>query len=266
MFELESNNIGTQKVSYYKNLIPHVEEIKELYLGGMGLELIGNKFNTSRHIIRKILLKQNIEIKSRGSAEQRTVLNNPFLGETEEIFYWIGYLAADGSLAKGTNKINLISKDYEHLIKFNEFVRNPNKIANSGVNCFTTYFSNKEVFDYLVSIGITPNKADNFNLSIPVNKFIFRGYFDGDGSTWGADGCTMRFKITSSSLKWVKNCQSYLETEGFKSSIYRKDGTNFDSYDLTLIEYNVREFVNFLYKDAKIFLDRKREKCGRFLL
>ena len=119
------------------------------------------------------------------------------------------------------------------------------------------------MWNVLNSYGCTPNKSLTLQFpSISIFKdeslirHFIRGYFDGDGSF-------SRYlnKITVSphiqiigTPEFLNDIVKYSNIVGIKSKDKRwKNNTEFLSYHLS----ESIEFINYIYKDSKIYLDRK---------
>ena len=107
--------------------------------------------------------------------------------------YAIGLLATDGCLSYPWNLIDLTSKDREQLENFNRCLGISIKIGSKTngrrfgkMPCLRIQFKNKEFFDFLISLGLTPRKSKTIGpLKIPLKYFwdFLRGVYDGDGSS-----------------------------------------------------------------------------------
>lgn len=192
--------------------------------------------------------------------------------DNEEKAYWAGFIAADGNIRKDFLKmrIELNIQDYIHLEKFKKSIQGENPISKSirpknhscyiDVNC-------KEFCLALNNLGITPKKSltlnINFNL-IPKelrNHFI-RGYFDGDGSInkyFRKDSNYCEWEISFISSK--KFLEQILEELNKKRNFY-SCGNNFKI--CFKAKQDIEDIINYLYKDATIYMDRKYEKIKEF--
>ena len=109
-----------------------------------------------------------------------------------ELAYIVGLLATDGNLSSDGRHINFTSKDVQLLKTFKKCLKLKNKIGlkNSGFlkkKYPYIQFGDIILYEWLLSIGLTPNKSKTIDkLKIP-NKYFFdflRGCFDGDGSCY----------------------------------------------------------------------------------
>lgn len=111
---------------------------------------------------------------------------------THELVYAVGLITTDGNLSKDARHIAFTSKDLDQVQTFAKILKTRNKILNvkGSYNPEKTYhkiqFGNKELYDFLLDVGLSPNKTKNLSrISIPDKFFVdfLRGHLDGDGST-----------------------------------------------------------------------------------
>lgn len=203
--------------------------------------------------------------------------------DTPESFYVAGFIAADGSLQKRQYskilKVCLSNADLPHLEKIKtalksdhpikEYDVKPGKLIKTSHKCVEIQIANNKIYDSLYKFNIVPNKT--FTYTMPewlanhtlVNHFM-RGYFDGDGciTLCGlGEGRTVRqlsFGILGTK-KFLEDYRAILEQKcGLNRNKIVAKGNVFSlSYSGNTI---VGEIHDFLYKNATIWLDRKREK------
>jgi transposase-like protein len=237
---------------------------------------LAKKVNYDPQTIKKFLIKQNVYNESKFDDHLIKKLD---IIETEKQAYWLGFLAADGSATKKQLNLLLAEKDLDHLLKFKEFIGVDYKIRKKK-----TILNDKIFYGYLYSVSSTkfvqsiikhniyPNKS--FTIEIPntiphhlLHHYI-RGLFDGDGSICDYKN-KLLFTITSSTKMCiqvqkilVKNCNlSYVKIANLKSTVSE------DYY--SILSYcgngNNIKIYEFLYKDATIFLERKKSVFNKIL-
>jgi len=121
--------------------------------------------------------------------------DNYFSQDTPEVFYWAGFIAADGCVKFKGNKykqlsIGLAQKDFEHLKKFKaaiNFDGPVHKISRKDYSGCEITISSSQMFDDLARFNIVPRKSliYTFPKWIAAHQFanhFMRGYNDGDGS------------------------------------------------------------------------------------
>ena len=199
--------------------------------------------------------------------------------DTEQKVYWLGFLFADGSLIKyGPSyyriSVTLSSKDAKHLSKLALFLDVKmhhydvlNKQVDKIYKRVVLHDTRKEDYEYIRSLGFVQRKSSK-NLYIPnvipsnmVHHFI-RGYFDGDGSVCirksGKQKGQKRFEIVAGHPAILEDIAGILRPiAGAKLRIYKQN-----PHKCWAIETSGRKckpIYNYLYKDATIYLERKKE-------
>lgn len=210
--------------------------------------------------------------------------------DTEEKAYWLGFIYADGYLDSSPLKnnqksyysfgIGLQIQDWEHLLKFNEFM------GHEKINLYTYIkdpkrpsciwrVRNRHLWETLNSYGCTPQKS--LTVKFP-DKKIFKdkkliknfihGYFDGDGDL------SYNKNIRKTSESWVvpklgfTGAKTFLEplAKWLKKELginYRWTHDKRHSEFTWHLNYNKKEsliLLNYFYKDAKIHLNRKYKR------
>ena len=252
---------------YKKTLLPE-------FLNGKSLTQIAKEYKVCRGTLALRLKQDGYQIINH---QNETKFNENIFDsiDTEEKAYWLGFLFADGALSlskSNTSKprycleLSLQLSDIVHLDKFNHFMQhNKNNIKYDSYRC-RWMISNKHLWETLNSYGCTPQKS--LTLKFPkleifkdkslIRHFI-RGYFDGDG-------CISRHvhsKSVSLNVSVIGTPEFLNELEingGFsKNSLRRiKDyRRSSQTIDLSFKKSEAIQFLNFLYKDSTIYLDRK---------
>jgi len=104
------------------------------------------------------------------------------------LWYLVGLIATDGSLSVDGRHIDITSKDYEFLQEIKNVLGIKNKIGNKYNNkrqrSFHIQITNKNFYEFLLSIGLKPNKSLTLGeIKTPEIYFLdfLRGVIDGDG-------------------------------------------------------------------------------------
>ncbi len=194
--------------------------------------------------------------------------------DTQEKAYWLGFLFADGYNTEAYRiTINLQWGDREHLerlklslgsshpiIKRIMKIKKLNEVARLDVNC-------RKICLDLANHGMV--KAKSLVLKWPITvptellRHFIRGYFDGDGC------------ITPS--KTAVGCISFCSSHSFIASLkkylvreldFSKNKVE-DTGNAAVVRWSGREiverFFHFIYKDATVYLPRKKEKMEKLL-
>lgn len=207
---------------------------------------------------------------------------------TEEKAYFLGQAFGDGcnqylkdykfTMASEISDENL----YKQLQTLFPFLKLKYYKSHSNVvylDCYEKQFS----LD-LLKLGLTQNKVlqDNkHNFNIPelpehlLHHFI-RGFFDADGSIWTPTRFRSRNNIRVEIGLGTKNfCLQLLDVlskEGIKAtytSRYKKagNGKRYLSYIINITSRKESlKFRDYIYKDASIYLQRKKEKFNIYVL
>lgn len=195
------------------------------------------------------------KIETRGGSN-RIVHSNPFSIRTEEADYWIGMLGADGSVSTKKNSIHIQLKDIDLLEKYRVFVSEKltihKKYNEAGSLMGTVLYQNKEIKDYLGTLGIIPRKSKVFKYLIPINGNILRGHFDGDGSV-----SQRRPKITTGSPYFKEQLEEYYDSLNIKYTTTVKDKKLNNCWDITVLYESRQTLFDLLYKNASVYLERK---------
>lgn len=185
----------------------------------------------------------------------------------------MGYICADGNIAKDPiNRINIASnKDPEHLNKYINFLGNTvplKKYFNKKYEVweYTVNFCNKEIKDYLISLGITPVKSKTLKVNFPITWDFFRGVFDGDGCVREINKkyikTSISVEIATASPYFLEQIIKFLTIEGIYFT-YRK---NVNTYIVTVCRSeSIKKLHSLMYSDSSVSLDRKRELFGSLL-
>ena len=194
--------------------------------------------------------------------------------DSEEKAYWLGFIWADGYISNSPNNLNVKTvyqfelslglKDVEHLTKFKNFMSYSKDITIDSYRC-RFIVANKHLWNTLNSYGCTPKKSltlkfpnENIFKSTDLIRHFIRGYFDGDG-------CITRYvniRTVSPHIEVIgtsdilNNILKYSNSE----ATFRHDSRH--SEETLFLDWNKEQgikFINYLYTDCSVFLDRKYE-------
>ena len=194
----------------------------------------------------------------------KNVLTNFEIIDTEEKAYWLGFLYADGSVGSKEDKIELglAKKDLKHIEKFRDFMNITNKISyREKTKSYRMSFRSAKCKQDLIDKGCIPKKSlildfPNEN-QVPKHliRHFIRGYFDGDGWFTNTESC---FQIgiigTENFINGFLNSIENTNKDNKIFDVHRKNGAKryvFGAYD------DVLNFLNWIYKDSNIYLERK---------
>lgn len=279
---LKKNGIAARtKAGIYK-IDYDSEKVIELYNSGKSAyeiqKIIGCKsVNTVYNFIRKHC---NIRNGRHGKPWNNNV-NIDFFKEplSERAQYWLGYLFADGSVYQNKEKANptisfeVSEKDGWIINEFKKDLNLDNKvqyIERRNRKYRRIQFTNKEISNDLIKYGITPGKTWHIQKFIGDEKTLtghmLRGFMDGDGWT------TLDTSGIRGVIGFVGNWYSM---EIIKWVLGYKIGCNPDITIISNPEKNdwprlsysrlndIAKLYDFMYKDATLYLERKKEKLDR---
>ena len=288
-----------RKILFNEGLIDSIEPKRRCYLTGKENKNVGDKlllryesekdlrilnkeFNVPIMSLFNFLRKKNVFDGKYGrqlkiDETRKYPLNEHYFDniDCEEKAYFLGMLYADGSnsLKKTEVSLRLQEDDYEILFKLNNLLQptkpihliikkgNRKKQYRLGIN-------SKKVSYRLNELGVVPNKT--FKVTYPTwlnenleNHFI-RGYFDGDGcvtfnkcnehlqiSFTGTENMILNIQkilIDKAELNMVKIFTRYPErNNNIRMLFYSGNG-------------NSKKFYDFIYDNATIFMERKKNK------
>lgn len=195
---------------------------------------------------------------------------------TEEKAYWLGFLDADGCIHNGNNydyriELGLNKEDKKHLEKFKNFIGKNNKISDRIKTQSVRYnFRNKKIWSDLIKLGCVPGKS--LILEFPTEEQVsdeflisfLRGYFDGDGSFW--------FKGNKLGLN-ILSSYSFLNGMKIRYPLFKDVSIYPIHYERPAAGQRIQtgkkeiinEFLNNIYTNANIYLDRKYQKYLDYL-
>ena len=199
--------------------------------------------------------------------------------DTEEKAYILGFICADGHIDPKTHRLNITlqDSDYRLLERIREAMQSTHPIkrhiphsnpyvkrGNIVLEQCSLNINGKALLDPLISAGIGGKKTYTLDGSIidivPENfvRHFLRGFMDGDGNiTWGkrySSGSKYIIQVAGNKDFLLGTFQKYFPSN---CRLY-KYKTSKQCYAWKLSDKkNVLEFLNYLYKDAKIYLERK---------
>jgi len=247
--------------------------IKNLYLNkNISTKDIAKRMNVSQSCIQRRLIKEGV-LRSVGTDSRIYDINHSFFEniDTEHKAYWLGFMYADGNISKRDNKVILSSTDKIVLEMFNISTQSTYKIHTEKHNVYSSIIykisiSSAKLKNDLINKGCVPNKS----LILTFPKFIhkdlihhfIRGYFDGDGSICIYKKNRKNLYRMQTSFAGTKSFINSLVKILLKNKIVKGSSvTNRDS--ISILQFSTNDSMTlykYLYNDASIFLERKKNK------
>lgn len=205
--------------------------------------------------------------------------------DTNEKAYWLGFLYADGCIVTDKRRNNskhlelsLCKKDARHLKKFLYCLKSDaivhfkkSKCGNKEYESCRINIYNKKICEDLINLGCVPRKT--YDLKFPSHEIVskkflkdfLRGFFDGDGCI-NVSNNTIKLNIAGT-LDMLQEIGHYLVENDIVISIptLSKDKRKNSLYQLWIYGVdNVKNVLDYLYKDSSMFLDRKFDLYSSF--
>lgn len=240
-------------------------EIASLYLGGLSAQQVADTLEVSRAVIENALERQQVERRPR-----RTNFFNEgaFDDLSSELpLYWIGFLYADSNVSDNELRVGLSIKDLSHLEKLRDFMNSDAKITTREGRAYGKYtqsgschtgFASKYLVNKLRLLGFAVKRGQFTKLKphIPDNlaHHFIRGYLDGDGCI--STNQQVVFLGQPDILEWIKDTLHSQVEASLNNKIRQRRGICEVSWGGI---NQARRIVDYLYRDATIYLERKRE-------
>ena len=266
---------GEYKMKLYKNKEWLQEKFKELKYA----QTIGKEIGVSGDTIEYWRKKFNIPKQNDNQANRKYFFNEDYFKkiDTEEKAYWLGFIMADGCISKNNSnnpynrlEINLKIEDIGHLEKFNKSIASNKPIVSKEVNSrghISTIcqirLNSKRLCEDLILNSVIPNKTGKEiipnTISNELVRHFIRGYFDGDGCLYKSNKENKLYcSICSSSIDLIKQLKTIMEDNKIIPYINERKNYNVPFFIIGTKNQNyVKTFLDYLYKDATIYLDRK---------
>lgn len=265
---LKANGIELHGEKRVLNFV-QVEDVINMYINGHTLQDIASKYGVNRWTVKRCLQENKIGLRSRAESIRQYNINENFFDEinTPEKAYVIGLLWSDGcnKTDRGTVTLKLqeedkhILEDIKKLIHTDRPLYYCQKTSDSHQNMYALEVTNKHISDVLDRLGM--KSAKSLTLQFPewldktlYNSFL-RGIVDGDGCIFKASGTYCVSIVGTKSL--CEYIQTFLKSIDINSKIY-----SYNNNGVTVSLYisgknNSSKFLDFIYKDATIYLKRK---------
>lgn len=190
---------------------------------------------------------------------------------TEQQAYWLGYLRADGYVARQKPWVVIVnSTDHEHMQLLADHLGYTGKLKypkKTGGFEGSTQQARLEICRKHMCQVIAPLKYTNDlpNLSHELLRHWMRGYFDGDGSIFYAKNSSkgksysyLNAQIIGE-IKLIQQMQELLLSQGIQCRI-KKTKSDHMKYLCIHGGNNIRKLHAYLYNDSTVSLERKAKK------
>lgn len=246
--------------------------IKECYEEYKNLHKVGKIMKCNDKTIVKILQEFGVKQLSGGEVRRKYKIDNYYFEniDNQNKAYCLGIFFSDGTVSKNGNYIgiSLQEKDKTLLDKLNmEFGGNRklslieyNKKNKNWQNQYFLSISCKQMHDDLIKHGAVPNKSLilEFPTTVPQDliRHFVRGYFDGDGSiSKKEDRCTL-ISTESFCNTLADIVKKELDINCSVMFCHNKKDKPTRTFQIAG-KNQVKKFLDWLYQDANIYLERK---------
>jgi len=235
---------------------------------------VAEYFNVSISPITRILKSQGFELTNR-----RYHVNHNYFDkiDSEDKAYWLGFLYADGYIRErktgNSLEMKLSIKDKHHLELFRDTIGSNHKIidgfnkvkynggiARSHISSLAIY--SIKLVESIKSQGFHSRKTftiEKPNINDDLIHHFIRGYFDGDGCfSFNPEKNKIHTNIVCASDKFRESLTQILNQHDIDAKFYGRMTIHIQS------KIGNVNFYDYIYKNATIFLKRKREKYENF--
>lgn len=240
---------------------------------------IGKIFDCSASLAASLIKNRTKSLRSNKQNSRKFTYNMTYFNviDTPEKAYWLGFIYADGyvQIRKDKSKIfgiALSTKDKLHLELLNDTLSSTYEVkeyeASEGNSYGTERYCRlqifgEEIFDNMVKHGVVPNKTEIVKPP-KINKKLYshfiRGYIDGDGCiTSSSNEFAVKILGTVELLDFIKEFIESRNIATIHQYYKRRPTDNVESIELAG-NYQVKAFLDLIYKDSTVHLNRKHEK------
>lgn len=249
------------------NHLPKYEEGKKKYLEGQSITSISKELKISGKRFSTWLKQQGVIVLN---PSKKYYYNENYFEtiDNEHKAYWLGFLYADGCVVS-KNKRHSVSMDLSvidknHIEKFKHDLNSNNPIYEGEVKLENKIYTRSRFSVYgnkicndLIDKGCVPNKS--LILKFPTEEQVprhlirhfIRGYIDGDGSIM----LSTNKKFGRMSVIGTKDFLiDLIDTMNWRRNNFSTEGL---AYSINYTGSYVKDYLDCLYKDCTIYLDRK---------
>jgi hypothetical protein len=242
-----------------------VEEVCARYVAGETSPALAREFGVSGEAIRGLLDRRNIPRRTPEVARVQFKVNHSFFESvaSEAQAYWLGFVAADGSISGNELSISLQTRDEEHLALFLNHIQSSHRIRTytyDSLQFCRVSIKSRPLIAALARYAITSNKSFTLrwpSLSDTLLPHFTRGYVDGDGGFFSGKNPT--FHVTSNEA-FIQDLQSSLMANCnlTRTRCYRRHPESPIDTLRYVGRHQITRIFHYLYDGAHIWLPRKR--------
>lgn len=258
--------------AWNKRLTPEIEqEIISSYQKGMSAnEILKYIPFKTRKTIYDVLERHGVSKRSsHGRVDYKSYNQNIFVNiDSQEKAYWLGILLTDGYICdtrKGCElQVGLQMIDVDLLEKFKDFLGTNNPILKLAVRSerhqqmYRVVVNSKQMANDLSKYGIVPRKSKTTYLPILKHNLmphLLRGILDGDGTiSHRQDGNVIigfcgTERLVAELRIWLISKLNIADNR-----LHKNESVSFIQWSHI---QDVGKIVDYLYKDAEVYMERK---------
>ncbi len=242
------------------------DKVIDLYKQGLAQSSIERDLCMTRKTIRTILKEAGID---RSKSQQWQIRHGSVLDETvfdiltPDACYWLGFLHADGHIAKNRGySIELVQHqdDTPHLEKFIRFLKSSIKVTKAQGNCNRVRIGSEIIHKRLQELGFKHDKSYSAKPHelLKHSRDFWRGCIDGDGGVYNYVATPQVFLCGT--LETIFDFIIFCSKEIGIREKYPSKATGKDLHQVQYYGEDAIRIVHFIYSDTTLSLDRKYQK------
>lgn len=253
------------------------EEVKASFVNG-GKAAVAKLLSISEGTVGHVLDRLNTEGWSNLRREKRIRRSdgiNPFEKESWIKYYLLGYVVGDGSISyerkyldtsREVCEFSISSKDKDHLEKIQKIINGGSirdyRSCNNGAAWSKFRIMSFDIVQSLRKLGVLQSKSKKdtyYNIPDKYTSPFLLGLLDSDG-TVSENGSYL-------TVAWFGRASYLSRFVGWKGLIMSMTYQEQDLVRLNVRKDNeiLKRLYDTLYKDAILFLDRKRDKFRNYI-
>lgn len=253
-YMLNRYNISTSEEIYQEEIKPRNRKLIQFYEDGNSLEKTAKMIGLSQSVTYKILRKHELIRPLRKRFFNEQSFDNL---DNESSLYWLGFIYSDGYTHRNELKFALALKDTNHLKKLAAFLGKDIQVRTNSTKCWLSVHS-KPMVARLRELGIIARRNEFYRLANEIPQGLechfIRGYLDGDGCISNREKVIFLGQLDI--LTWIHSCLIKYAQASPVVKPYQRKGI----MEIDFGGYNqFRRIVNYLYQDATVFMERKKE-------
>jgi hypothetical protein len=247
-------------------------EASRLYESGLSIREVSESLGVSATAIHTALEAFGTKKRTLSVAQRRYKINDNAFSDTSdpEACYWAGFILADGCIRLGGSagysiEVGIQREDENHLLKLARFLDTDRKVDRPTLNLSRLRVNSEKICKDLHAFGVVPvkSKVASIPLEFRRNRDFLRGLVDGDGTLYTnkLKGKNYLRLALVGSKPVVSQFSEYIsEVAGKKINIYSTSSI----FGTSICGKNAIKLADKLYRNAEIFLDRKKAIYERY--